>query len=229
MPIPKQRGLVLVIAVWSLMAAGAARAELITNGGFELPVVVNPSGVQTVTSPDSATIIGWSVTGGSVDLTRGGIFFTFPYQGFQTLDLDGTVPGQIEQTIPTVPGTTYTLSFAYANNPDGASASANVLVTGVGGTVFSQAITHSGSMNGGLTQMNYTVLNTTFVANSASETIRFTSTDPANDSLGIVLDAVSVNPLGPTVPEPSALVLAGTGLIGLLGYGARRRFSRVVA
>jgi hypothetical protein len=224
-----------ILAIGFLPAAGAAGAELITNGGFEMPVVITPNGIMTLTAPDGASIPGWtieinSLTGSpsSVDLTIGNAMFNTAYQDHQMLDLDGDNPGQISQTVMLTVGTHYLLMFAYTNNPDNplgpaGSSSANVLLTGPGGDPIKVDITHTGARQGlGLAGMDWAIFSQAFVANSTSGTLRFTSLDPSTDPFGIYLDAVSIVALS-AVPEPSTFAMLGLGFLAGAGVWARRR------
>ena len=189
-----------------------AGGNLIINGGFELPTPL-PNVWGEEFSAGSTGIPGWTVVSGSVDVTPTSWFD--PYQGAQSLDLDGSHPGSIEQSFATTIGTTYQLSFAYANNPDqrgtfAGPQTADVTVTDSGGvTLLSSTVTHSGSTPSG---MNYRIYTEDFLADTAITTLKFTSTDPLYSNNGIVLDAVAVG----SVPEPSPLILLGLGMSGFL-------------
>jgi choice-of-anchor C domain-containing protein len=204
----------IFLAVVAAVSPAARAGNLIVNGGFESPVITPP--FQTLFAPDN-TMPGWTVYSGSVDLTNTSNLPS--YEGVQDLDLDGHSPGAISQSFATTAGAQYTLSFFYANNwagPTGLS-TANVSVVGIG-TLLGQDITHSGST---IANMNYQEFVGTFTADSSMATLKFVSTDPSGDAYGIVLDAVSVS----AVPEPSALVLGGTGavvMLALAGFRARR-------
>ena len=86
--------------------------NLITNGGFEQPMVND-------LTPPITSLPGWSLVGG-VALTNGTPDGYPPLDRSQYLVLTGTVrtPGEVSQRVPTVPGDTYRLTFlegAYSN------------------------------------------------------------------------------------------------------------------
>jgi hypothetical protein len=202
------------VALAAVMAAPASfAANLLQDGGFESPNI-GAVWYQTFTSPFD----GWNPTNVDIVSSLGAPGNAPAYQGLQYLDLVGTglngaqlSTGMISQTFMTVPGRTYTLSFAYANNPWSTStASESVSVDGL-----SASVTHNTSTT---TDLNWLTYANTFAATSSSATLTFTETVGANNG-GVLLDAVSVA----AVPEPStwAMMLLGFGGIGFLGYRAR--------
>jgi hypothetical protein len=116
--------------------------------------------------------------------------------------------------LTTAPGTVYLISF-WEQAGDGGGGNFNsgaqefkALFDGV--TLMDQSSTN------GIVYTNYVFQ---AIATSASTTLEF---DSRNDPSWNYLDEVVVTPITP-VPEPSTIVLAGIGAIGLLF--ARRRFA----
>ena len=216
----KSVGVLLVGATAS--AASSAHGAILINGGFETPVIQAGPPYLTIHA-GSSQLTGWTVVSGSVD-TVGASWFP-PYEWYQSLDLDGSSPGIIEQSFSTAPGATYQLTFYYSNNPYGPPlfeeqgmplatipATGTVSVLGAGNTtLLSAGLVHSTSTLN--SYMDYTLFTDTFTANSSLTTLRFASTDPGTSNGGIVLDAVMVTG---GVPEPTSLGLIGVGLTGLL-------------
>jgi hypothetical protein len=206
------RGAVVTAAMFASSASFAA--NLIQDGGFESPNI-GAIWYQTFTTPFD----GWTPTNVDIVSSLGAPGGAPAYEGVQYLDLVGTAldgtelsTGTISQTFATVAGRTYTLSFAYANNPWSTStASASISVDGL-----SDAVTHNTSSAGDLNWSTYT---NTFVATSSSATLTFNETVGSNNG-GVLLDGVSVA----GVPEAStwAMMLAGFAGLSFLGFRARR-------
>jgi choice-of-anchor C domain-containing protein len=160
------------------------QANLITNGGFETPVA--PSGSSDLVSAGSSALFGWAITTGDVNVVDNGLWQAF--EGTQSLDLNGTQPGTISQSIATTAGTDYSLSFAYANNFGAGNpvAMAELKVSGAS-SLLDQTITHSGST---ANNMSYVIFSGSFVADSPTSTLQFKALN--SGPWGITLDAISV-------------------------------------
>ena len=103
-------------------AAGSGQ-NIVWENGFE--------GASVPSTPTNGDYFagGWLVDRGSVDWINGS---TGPaYEGNWYIDLDGSDAGEISTNISTVAGATYTLSFAYCQNPLAAAPpSAQILING---------------------------------------------------------------------------------------------------
>lgn len=192
---------VLAAAALAFLAAGppTRAANLISNGGFETPVITS-SWEDFVQGSDA--LAPWVITAGSVDVV--GTFWP-AYEGAQSLDLNGYEAATIEQTFATEIGRSYSLTFAYANHPNVGTATGRVTVLGAT-TLLGEDVSHSGST---YSDMGWLVFRGGFVADSTSTTLRFVDTNPQFSTLGLALDAVSVTANGVAVPEPSSLAMGG--------------------
>lgn len=176
-------GASLAVALSALLAvstATPAAAAPVFADGFESPPIFN----------DFTTFIAgqelgpWSVTTGTVDLTR-------DWQhadGNQSLDLNGYSPGAVARTLPTKLLTTYRVTYALAGNPDSGPIVVTGGVTANGRTVDSFTFDTTGRTP---SDMGY-VYRTFYFTNilSASTAIQFASTTP--NAHGPVIDDVRV-------------------------------------
>jgi hypothetical protein len=168
--------------------------DTLANGGFEAPSVGTASFLNFGPCAEPADF-GWAVTTNNIDLVSNGVLGTtsMAYEGTQSVDLVGTgTTGGIKQSFKTTSGTTYTLGFAYANNPiSTTTASALVTLKSSAGNVFlSQTITHNTSTR---SAADWTLFNMTFMAADSTTTLTFENTVGATNG-GIVIDAVTVAP-----------------------------------
>ncbi|GAA1385889.1 hypothetical protein GCM10009639_08920 [Kitasatospora putterlickiae] len=164
-------------------AAGGHRAlSHFDDGSFETP----KAPANSFTGVAAGQAIGpWTVTAGSVDLIGAG--FWQAAEGDQSLDLNGGNAGTVAQSFTTVPGTTYSVTYALAGNPGGGPAlrTGRTLIDGQNFQDFSFDVTGKTR-----TAMGYVGRQFTFVAQNTSTTLSFVST--VVGAYGPVIDNVQV-------------------------------------
>ena len=168
-----------------VMAADAESVEveippLIINGSFESPSVIDNAGKYQYYS--GAELPGWQISG-DVDLITNLIWLA--PEGKQQLDLNGTGPSSITQTVSNlVANGTYILSFEYARHAFGTSAPRTMDLV-VNGQLVD-------SLSSNSTTPNYLSASYPLQANDAGEiTVVFTST--TSGGAGMVLDNVQLS------------------------------------
>jgi hypothetical protein len=199
----------LVVGASCLLAALPSRANLLTNGSFEVPLV--PVGSYTGFAGASTAIIGWTVVGSDVTVSSGSFSqngITFQAQsGAQWLDVTGTSSNStlngVTQTVATAVGQAYQLDFYVGSATDGAyffAATVDLSIDGGARTTYANPTAPTNAMN-------WKLFSTNFVAKGVSTTVTFYNGSlSSNYSSG--LDNVSLT----AVPEPSRGLLLPTGL-----------------
>lgn len=165
----------------STLGQGTATAW---SNGFEN--LVGPQGGRVAGSYFCG---GWHVDSGSIDV--GALGSAPAYDGAFFVDLNGTSAGTISTNVPTVVGVSYTLSFAYSQNPDGwisgyPTASARVLQNGNALLTFTLNETNSASW----ANIQWATTSVVFTATAPFTQIQFAS--QISNPYGVLLDAVSL-------------------------------------
>jgi choice-of-anchor C domain-containing protein len=187
MRIGKGARLGAALVAGSLALAGVAYAgtNKVKNGGFEKPVEGS-----TVTNYGTGSSIGpWHVVSGNVDMVTSGLWQ--PAKGIQSLDLNGDNAGAIEQSVKTVAGTHYQLSFRLSGNPFGDPAVKDMGVSWNGVEVADETFDVTGH---DATHMGWTTRTVEVVATGATSTVGFAS--KLGGWYGPAIDVVKLTALG---------------------------------
>lgn len=185
-------------AIFGLSAS--ASANLITNGSFE----DNDIATGTWQWFSANDVNGWN--GSNIEIWDN-LFGEAAYEGDQFIELNAHPVPQtsfsIYQDFNTIVGETYSVSFAYqARNSTDESFLASI--AGASGLITEWILEDH-------TTTGWSVLSSSFIADSTTSTIRFTSLDALDDTTGNFLDDVQVA----AVSEPGTFALLGLGMVGL--------------
>ena len=151
--------------------------NLVSNSSFEAPIVTAHNGQWQQFAPSTAGI-SWTVTGDSLEIQRG--ILGGASDGSQHAELDAQGSVTISQTLSTVSGQAYEISFDYKARPNTASNTNGMNVTWNGVDI-------APNLTLGNTWQTYTVN----VTGTGSDTISFADAG-TSDGIGTFLDNVSV-------------------------------------
>ncbi|MBU1449527.1 MAG: DUF642 domain-containing protein [Proteobacteria bacterium] len=200
-----------------LSYTGLANADLMQAGGFENPSLSGSWGLF-----NSSSVTGWD-SPNLLEFQKSTLYGPAA-EGSQYMELDsnrGDGNQFVTQTFSTSIGARYTLRFAFSPRPGHGE---NILEVGIGGLGdFSllQGIMAQGS-GVGLRQTAWTYYTLDFVATGSQTRIGFRDAG-RDDSLGTLLDDVSVSGGAASAPEPATLLLVAGPLAGLAAWRRRRQ------
>jgi subtilisin-like proprotein convertase family protein len=140
-------------------------------------------------APGSYFPEGWHLDSGTVDVLVAPIFGSTAFEGTTYIDIDGGSAGTISTNVVTVPGQTYQLSLAYAQNPNRRGTEVVQLQTN-GSPLLTLTLNNPTNTWTGLGWATTSLL---FTATSPSTPFTFASQTPG--SSGVLLDAIDLAPL----------------------------------
>ena len=229
-------GAALGLATFLAVCAPTAQAQIV-NGGFETPALV---GTTFQSFAPGSSIGAWTVVGNagtSVTLLTttysepgNGMNAFQSQEGVQSLDITG--PGNlgttagVQQSITTVSGQAYTLSFfvGKAQSSTGSSfySDPTILDLSINGGART-SFTNINAGNSGF--LNWTKFTFDFTATGTSTSVAFFNGTASANENEVGLDGVAIAPRVIATPEPGTVsLLAGLGLSA--GVFLRRRRSR---
>jgi hypothetical protein len=201
-----------------VLFAEQARADLITNGSFELGVFVDDGNKTMILPVGSTTITGWTViTDQLAWIDAGNPWGLSAQDGNRFLDFTayptGAPFGGVSQNIATVAGTQYVLSFylgSYTARWGGPPVSI-LASAGPSSQTFTVSTTSTSS--------TWTPFSMLFTASGPTTTVSLTGTAGFQY---IGLDNVHVEQVS-AVPEPASLplIVCAFGLLAFTGYRHR--------
>ena len=198
--------------------ASSASATSIANGSFKSGPAA-PNGYFIELGNSSTAIPGWTVGGNSIDYINPSNPYWVAEDGHRALDLSGSAPGSVFQTLSTTVGQAYTVSFYMAGNPDGDPVIKHLSVDINGSGAQTYAFDTTGVT---YSAMGWTKETYKFTATSTSSVLTFTDLTPGSP-YGAALDNVSIS-----APEPATWALMLVAMAGIGGV-ARARRSRLAA
>jgi hypothetical protein len=220
-------------AIALAVAGGEADAGLI-NGSFEDPR--DSPGVANFSLFNESLVTGWQTTATDdiIEIWSDGFNGVTSFEGDQHAELNANQVSTLFQDASGISAGS-TIGFQFAHRGRAGVDTLRLTITDLG---------LDGDIGGGddttLFTDTYADGNTAwgFYTNAAplialGNTIRFSyesvSAAGGNNAVGNFIDAADFGVGVGTVPEPSSVVLMGAGVIGVLGYGWRRRKAAEVA
>ena len=195
-----------MLALSALAATGSAQ-DVIKDGNFDVPIPQGIGGLQTFNVGQAFG--AWRVTVGNVDvMDRGGRNFKdMTYPG-KAIDIAGSKPGTIVQTIETRIGNIYTVNLAYAGNFSNSTYTKGL--TAKAG-VDTRTVYVTKPLGWSLSALKWKTLSFTFKASASTTDIELKSLQTGLQNEGVIVTEVEVIASPPpalstvSVPLPSDL------------------------
>jgi choice-of-anchor C domain-containing protein len=171
------------------------------NGSFETGPAIPAAGSMPL-PVGSTAVAGWTVVLDAIDYV--GSYWP-AYEGGRSIDLNGTAPGGVEQSVATSPGATYLVAFFLAGDPTCGPALKSVQVSAAG-----QSATFTFDTTGAsLADPRWNAREWTFTAAGTTTTLQFASQTAG--ACGPALDGVRVTeiPAGGPVARVSVKRVVG--------------------
>ncbi len=209
-----------------LMAVPSVNAGLLTNEGFETPVLTSNTSANlrdiNGNTALAASFTGWTVEAATgtptislVNGDPGSLLGLTPVQGNQYLSFNGAggqAGGKIWQSFTTSIGQEYTVSYSVGRNGTGVGSDTVSLEAAVNNTGNTTQSTSK-------SELSWTSRSFNFTASATSTILSFVDVSTAAlANFDLALDGVSIS----AVPEPSAY--AAMFGVGLAGVASVRRF-----
>jgi choice-of-anchor C domain-containing protein len=207
----------LITLIFIAICPWVTSANIINNGSFESDNF-NPADAWVRVYSGENKIPYWDVVDGNVDW----VLKWTAAGGILSIDLNGDMPGSIQQSFETEIGSQYCVTFLIAGNPDSFELGYEKILYVWCDYPSSQsrAIFTFSTEGKSVTNMGWEEKSFIFIADELQTNLRFGSDTPGG--WGPVIDNVSVVKVN-SVPLPPTVFLLGSGLLGLFGW---RRFRK---
>ena len=217
-------GVLIVIASFAPLANADSMDNIVVNGTFQTAAPMNDWGFATLYGGSDA-MPGWHIEG-SIDVCS--TYFQAPPSGGNSIDLSGDSAGLTSQVLYTVPAPAFwTIDFYLAANAAVENGDRTLQVT-FGSNTWTYVVSSAGATTNLNTDWQHITISNILI-DSSPTTLSFMSLTPG--FFGPVIAGISVvkSPMEeavPTVPEPTSILMLGSGLFGLAGLARWKRFSK---